>query len=118
MKYNSNNRRSRGRGNRKSPNKNQVFDSNGPEVRIRGTAQQVAEKYETLAKDAQSSGDYVLAQNYLQHAEHYTRVLNSFVQTDEKNAKAKEEDLGLPESVIPPANAPQEIEDKKALENA
>lgn len=116
MKYNNNSRRSRGRsnnnGNRnKGPNRAQVFDSNGPEVRIRGTAQQVAEKYETLARDALSSGDHVLAQNYLQHAEHYQRVVNSYAVADARAAQLREEELSLPESIIPPANAPQEIED-------
>jgi hypothetical protein len=56
----------------------QVYDSNGPDVRIRGTAHQVAEKYLTLAKDAASSGDRVLAESYLQHAEHYQRMINSW----------------------------------------
>ena len=56
-----------------------VYDSNGPDVRIRGTAWQVTEKYETLAKDAETSGNYVLAENYRQHGEHYQRIINSFV---------------------------------------
>ena len=54
----------------------QTFDSNGPEVRIRGTAYQINEKYLTLSKDAASSGDRVLAESYLQHAEHYQRLIN------------------------------------------
>jgi hypothetical protein len=56
-------------------NKATVFDSNGPDVRIRGTAFQIVEKYMTLAKDAAASGDRVLAENYLQHAEHYQRLV-------------------------------------------
>src|SRR5688572_30734801 len=59
-------------------NRTQVFDSNGPDVRIRGTAHQVCEKYLTLAKDAASAGDRIVAENYLQHAEHYQRIINSF----------------------------------------
>lgn len=59
-------------------NRTQVFDSNGPDVRIRGTAHQVCEKYLTLAKDAAASGDRIVAENYLQHAEHYQRIINSF----------------------------------------
>lgn len=54
----------------------QTFDSNGPEVRIRGNAFQINEKYLTLARDAQSAGDRVLAESYLQHAEHYQRFIN------------------------------------------
>lgn len=57
----------------------QVYDSNGPDVRIRGTAHQVVEKYQVLAKDAASSGDRVLTESYLQHAEHYQRIINSWV---------------------------------------
>lgn len=77
------NRRMRGRsnnnnnnGNRKSPNPLQrSYESNGPDVKVRGTAQNVAEKYLQLARDAQSSGDPVAAENYFQHAEHYYRIL-------------------------------------------
>lgn len=56
----------------------QVFDSNGPDVRIRGTAWQVHEKYLALAKDAAAVGDHIMAENYLQHAEHYQRIINAF----------------------------------------
>lgn len=52
-----------------------TYDSSGPDVKIRGTAQHIAEKYTTLARDAQSSGDRVIAENYLQHAEHYYRII-------------------------------------------
>ena len=66
---NNNNRRGGG-GHR------QAFDSNGPSVRIRGTASQIHEKYLTMARDASSSGDRVLAESYYQHAEHYYRIVN------------------------------------------
>jgi len=56
--------------------RHQTFDSNGPEVRIRGNAYQVHEKYLTLARDASSSGDRIAAENYYQHAEHYFRIMN------------------------------------------
>lgn len=59
-------------------NKNKVFDSNGPDVRIRGTAYQIVEKYLGLAKDSASAGDRVLAESYLQYAEHYQRVISSW----------------------------------------
>jgi hypothetical protein len=61
----------------------QNFDSNGPEVRIRGTAYQINEKYVALARDAASAGDRVLAESYLQHAEHYQRFINEM--TEEMN---------------------------------
>lgn len=56
-------------------NPNRTFDSSGPEVKIRGSASHVYEKYLQLARDANSSGDRVMAENYLQHAEHYYRIL-------------------------------------------
>jgi len=80
MKPGSNSKRSRGRGNPRRPNngpRTQVFESNGPETRIRGTVNQVLEKYLALARDASSSGDYVSAENYFQHAEHYYRILSA-----------------------------------------
>jgi len=62
--------------NRKGPNPlTRNYESNGPDVKIRGSAQQIAEKYATLARDAHSSGDRVMAENYLQHAEHYNRII-------------------------------------------
>jgi hypothetical protein len=54
---------------------NRVFDSSGPEGKVRGTPQQIIEKYQILARDAQLSNDRVAAENFLQHAEHYTRML-------------------------------------------
>lgn len=70
------NKRMRGRNNRKGPNPlTRTYESNGPDVKIRGTAHHVAEKYLQLARDAQSSGDPVMAESYLQHAEHYFRII-------------------------------------------
>ena len=123
MRHGTTNRRQRGRGGngnqqrRGGQQRMQVFDSNGPDVRIRGTAHQVTEKYLALAKDAASSGDRTLAENYLQHAEHYQRIINSWVQEetakqenkqDSKPAdgnkasksNAKGDDLGLPTSIL------------------
>lgn len=59
------------------PNRNQTFDSQGPDVRIRGNAAQVYERYLQLARDASMSGDRVTAENYYQHAEHYLRIMNA-----------------------------------------
>jgi hypothetical protein len=58
-----------------SYNPNRTFDSSGPEIKIRGSAANVYEKYLQLARDANTSGDRVMAENYLQHAEHYFRIL-------------------------------------------
>ncbi len=67
----------RGRGNRKPSgnNVNRVFESTGPEGKVRGTPQQIIEKYLSLARDAQTSDNRVIAENFLQHAEHYQRLL-------------------------------------------
>src|SRR3954463_8752124 len=70
------NRRMRGRNRNKGPNPlTRSYESNGPDVKIRGTAQHIADKYAQLARDAQASGDPVAAENYLQHAEHYYRII-------------------------------------------
>jgi hypothetical protein len=65
-------------------NRNHVFDSNGPEVRVRGTAQQLFEKYLQLGRDATGSGDRVMAESYFQHAEHYFRILNAINQASQQ----------------------------------
>lgn len=95
MRPGQQNKRGRGRGNNNNNNNNggggnnnnnnfnrkggnpltRTYDSSGPDVKIRGTAQHIAEKYAQLARDAQSSGDRVIAENYLQHAEHYNRII-------------------------------------------
>src|SRR5262249_27609580 len=74
---NGQNKRMRGRSNhRKSHNPMaRVFESNGPDVKIRGNPSHIAEKYIQLARDAQASGDPIAAENYYQHAEHYYRVI-------------------------------------------
>jgi hypothetical protein len=61
-------------------NRNHVFDSTGPDLRIRGTAQQLFEKYLQLGRDATGSGDRVMAESYFQHAEHYFRIINAMNQ--------------------------------------
>jgi hypothetical protein len=75
MKQGSNSRRSRGRGKGQRPQKIHNFDSNGPEGRVRGNAQQVYEKYLAMARDAMAAGDRIATENYFQHAEHYLRVI-------------------------------------------
>ncbi|MEM5583781.1 DUF4167 domain-containing protein [Roseibium sp. AS2] len=72
---NQSNKRMRGRG-RKGPSPlTRTYESNGPDVKIRGTAMHIAEKYQQLARDAQASGDRVMSENYNQHAEHYLRIV-------------------------------------------
>ncbi len=66
-------------------NRNHVFDSSGPDLRVRGTSQQLFEKYLQLGRDATSSGDRVMAESYFQHAEHYFRILNAMNQAAQAN---------------------------------
>lgn len=126
-------------GNRRSfQNKNRVFDSNGPDVRIRGTAFQIVEKYQALAKDAAAAGDRVVAESYLQHAEHYQRIIVSWVdeeaawerdhgQSVETNTNPYDipppagtspqptietEDLGLPASILGGAPGEAKVEQR------
>lgn len=88
MRPGQQNKRGRGRNNQNNNNNHnnnnhrkggnpltRTYDSSGPDVKIRGTAQHIAEKYSALARDAQSAGDRVMAENYLQHAEHYNRII-------------------------------------------
>src|SRR5512135_2299671 len=83
MRNGQNNKRMRNRNNNNSNNNNRrgqnpmtrVYESNGPDIKIRGTASHIAEKYLQLARDATASGDPVAAENYYQHAEHYFRLI-------------------------------------------
>src|SRR3569623_486422 len=81
MRPNQNNNKNRQRGRNNNGGRKHVnplsrnFESNGPDVKVRGNAAHIAERYLQLARDAQSSGDPVLAENYLQHAEHYFRIV-------------------------------------------
>ena len=82
MRNGQNNKRMRNRNNNNNNNNRRgqnpmtrVFESNGPDIKIRGTASHIAEKYLQLARDARSSGDPVAAENYYQHAEHYFRLI-------------------------------------------
>ena len=71
--------RNKNRNNGRRPNPgnviNRVFDSAGPEGKVRGTPQQIIDKYQSLAHDSQLSGDRVSAENFQQHSEHYARIL-------------------------------------------
>lgn len=84
MRPNHQNKRMRGRnrgsggggGGGKGPNPlTRSYESNGPDVKVRGTAQSIAEKYVQLGRDAQASGDHVQAESFFQHAEHYYRLI-------------------------------------------
>jgi Domain of unknown function (DUF4167) len=84
--------RSRSKSNRPRPMGNvvnRVFDSSGPEGKVRGTPQQIIDKYLILARDAQLSNDRVAAENFLQHAEHYTRMLGEAQRELQREAESR-----------------------------
>jgi hypothetical protein len=103
------------------------YDSHGPEVRIRGTAQHVAEKYLQLARDAHTGNDPVAAENYLQHAEYYFRLIaaaqavQSGPQDGDVQAPAACDPEGLDDSDdfggLPDRFAPREQETQQILTN-
>lgn len=73
-----------GGGGHQPMNRNHIFDSNGPDMRLRGTAQQLFEKYLQLGRDATGASDRVMAESYFQHAEHYFRILNAMSQVTQQ----------------------------------
>lgn len=77
MKRQRGRNRNNNNNNNKNNNPNRSLDSNGPDVKVRGSASHIHDKYVTLARDATSSGHRVKAENYLQHAEHYLRIVNA-----------------------------------------
>ncbi len=90
MRQGQQSRRGRNRGGRKPQNSiSRNYESSGPDVKIRGTAMHIAEKYASLARDAHSSGNSVAAENYLQHAEHYNRIILA--------AQAQNAAMGVPD---------------------
>jgi Domain of unknown function (DUF4167) len=106
MRPGQNNKRMRGRPNgRKGPNPlTRSYESSGPDVKIRGTAQHIGEKYLQLARDAQASGDPVMAESYLQHAEHYFRLIATVQQ-------GQQQGLGAYQSQLADSNA-EDAEDE------
>ena len=87
-------------------NRNHVFDSSGPDLRIRGTAQQLSEKYLQLGRDATGSGDRVMAESYFQHAEHYFRILNAMNQAAQQSGQQPAPQQGAYQG--PPGSQPQQ----------
>lgn len=88
--------KSRSRGKNRNNNRpqgnvvNRVFDSSGPEGKVRGTPQQIIEKYQQLHRDAQLANDRVAAENFQQHAEHYARMLGEALKEQEARREAQE----------------------------
>ena len=119
MRQGTNPRRVRSRNNGKRPPsaKNQALESNGPEVKVRGTAQQVLEKYLALARDASSVGDRVATENYFQHAEHYYRVIHAEQNNGQPYGQPREVPAAATEQKAePPASEPETAEQPAAVE--
>ena len=109
MRQGSNPKRLRGRTGRKNPHqRSQTFESNGPEVKVRGNAQQVVEKYLALARDASSVGDRVTAENYFQHAEHYYRVMTANGGGEDRNAQTHRQNAQHEQKAEGNGGAPQQ----------
>ena len=94
---------------------NRVFDSAGPEGKVRGTPQQIIDKYQALARDAQLSGDRVAAESFLQHSEHYSRMLGEAQrqQAEARQQQQEREEASRPDtrSSGAPENAPAQVQE-------
>jgi len=116
----SNKSRSRNKNNNRRYNPgnvvNRVFDSSGPEGKVRGTPQQIIDKYQALARDAQLSGDRVAYENFLQHSEHYSRLLSEAQreltkrkEQQQNQQKPKNENGGSDQAVAEKSEQPEVI---------
>ncbi len=116
MKQGSSNRRSRSRGNAKrhGGGGRNNFESNHPDVKVRGTAQQVLEKYQALGRDAASSGDRIAAEGFYQHAEHYYRIANSDNGTGQDGSSRRERQNSRRSQHAPSTVAPEQAPQAEA----
>jgi len=106
--------RNKNNGNRRSMANavNRVFDSAGPEGKVRGTPQQIIEKYMTFFRDSQLSGDRIAAENFQQHAEHYIRLLSEALR--EQNEKKEQQELqAASRKSEKPENPPENVTNVK-----
>ncbi|MDA4845854.1 DUF4167 domain-containing protein [Hoeflea poritis] len=114
MRSGQQNKRGRGRNNnngRKNGNPlSRTYDSTGPDVKIRGTAQHIADKYAAMARDALGAGDTVMAENYLQHAEHYSRIIAAAQAQMQERYQRDERDSGA-EREQPQGESPEATSD-------
>ena len=120
MRQSQKNNRTRSRGRKPSNPLTRSYDSNGPDVKIRGTANHIAEKYQSLARDALASGDIVMAENYYQHAEHYLRIIAAAQapNRDQDNRSNSNEASGNERNGRRNSNVPDSDEEASAETNA
>ncbi|MAV17886.1 MAG: hypothetical protein CBC70_01150 [Alphaproteobacteria bacterium TMED110] len=114
-------KRSRGRGRRQGNSSNRNYESNGPDLKVRGNAQSIYEKYQSLAQDALSSGELITAENYLQHAEHYYRIVQANQPVrQEEDASAENGQQPITQDTVEPLvlNAAEEGTDTEATAKA
>src|SRR5262245_40551067 len=90
------------------PNRNQIFDSSGPDVRVRGNAHQVFDKYQALAREAAASGDRIMAEAYWQYADHYFRVIQTMGGFVHRNNQGWGDGQGGEEGQQGPQGSPQQ----------
>ena len=113
--------RNKNRNNGRRPNPgnviNRVFDSSGPEGKVRGTPQQIIDKYQSLAHDSQLSGDRVSAENFQQHSEHYARLLLEAQKDIAEKSAAQESLAGVSskENTKPDSGENKDLSDVPAL---
>lgn len=88
------------------PNRNQIFDSSGPDVRVRGNAHQVFDKYQALAREAAASGDRIMAEAYWQYADHYFRMIQSMGGFVQRNNQGWGDGSGEEGQSAPPSGQP------------
>lgn len=100
------------------------YESNGPDVKVRGTAQHIAEKYAALARDALSTGDRVMAENYLQHAEHYNRLVfaalaaSTVTPTVTNDSVNEEQEISSSAIIEQPIETASEKSDNATIDNS
>lgn len=109
--------RSRGRGRKPQNPMSRNYESNGPDVKIRGNPSHIAEKYSTLARDALSNGDRVIAENYLQHAEHYNRIVAA-AQAQQAQQRQERQDHERPENEAEGAENETSVEEDAVVAEA
>ena len=113
--------RNKNRNNGRRPNPgnviNRVFDSSGPEGKVRGTPQQIIDKYQSLAHDSQLSGDRVSAENFQQHSEHYARLLLEAQKEIAEKAAAQESSTGssIKENIKPDNDVNKDLSEVTSL---
>ena len=117
QRHGQNRGQQRGRNKNRSQNLAQrTLDSNGPDIKLRGTAAHICKKYQTLARDAQSTGDRIRAENYLQHADHYYRLVMAAQQQSAQQQPQQAQQHNASEAS--PEHSPSAYQDEDGYKNS